>query len=66
MKVDIIEAGFPVASKSDYHAVEKISQTISTSIVSALVRANQKDIDIAKQALGKNENVENSYFFSDE
>lgn len=57
MKVDIIEAGFPVASKSDYHAVEKISQTISTSIVSALVRANQKDIDIAKQALGKNENV---------
>ena len=56
MKVDIIEAGFPVASKSDFQAVEEISRSIHTATIAALARANQKDIDIATQALGKREN----------
>ncbi len=49
--VDIIEAGFPVASKGDFDAVKLIAESIKNSQVSALARANDKDIDRAWEAI---------------
>ncbi|MCK5421676.1 MAG: 2-isopropylmalate synthase, partial [Deltaproteobacteria bacterium] len=43
--VDIIEAGFPIASKVDFEAVKLIAESIKDSRVSALARANNNDID---------------------
>ena len=51
MKVDIIEAGFPFASKGDYQAVKKISEISNYSIICGLARAHSKDIDSAGDAL---------------
>ncbi len=49
--VDIIEAGFPAASKGDFEAVKKISQVVENAKVAALCRANDEDIDIGWQAI---------------
>ncbi|MCX7970985.1 MAG: 2-isopropylmalate synthase [Negativicutes bacterium] len=51
LRVDVIEAGFPVASPGDFTAVAQIAAGIRGVGVAALARANQKDIDIAWQAL---------------
>ncbi len=51
MNVDIIEAGFPIASKGDFDAVEAISKKILNSKVAALARANINDIDRAWEAI---------------
>lgn len=51
MKVDIIEAGFPYASKGDFDAVSKISKQTRNSSVCGLARANFNDIDCAGKAL---------------
>ncbi len=51
MRVDVIEAGFPIASKGDFEAVERIAQTIQTATICGLARALKKDIDCAGQAL---------------
>jgi len=51
MKVDIIEAGFPFASKGDFQAVKKISEISKYSTVCGLARAQSKDIDAAGEAL---------------
>ncbi len=51
LKVDIIEAGFPFASKGDFQSVKKISEISDHSIVCGLARANLKDIDVAGEAL---------------
>ena len=51
MKVDIIEAGFPFASKGDYQSVKKVSEISDYSIVCGLARAHYKDIDVAGEAL---------------
>ena len=50
LNVDIIEAGFPAASKGDA-SVQKIAQTIKNSTVTGLARCTQKDMDIAWEAL---------------
>jgi 2-isopropylmalate synthase len=42
---NIIEAGFPAASKGDFEAVKKIGETVKNSSVTGLARANLKDID---------------------
>ena len=42
LNVDIIEAGFPVASKGDYESIELVSKEIKNSIVCALARAKKK------------------------
>ena len=44
MKVDIIEAGFPVASEGEFKAVSEISSKVEYSIVAGLARANRNDI----------------------
>ena len=53
MKVDVIEAGFPFASKGDFEAVEKISRIAKYSTICGLARAQDKDIEFAGKALLK-------------
>jgi len=45
MGVDIIEAGFPIASEGDFRAVSEISRLARTATICGLARANYKDID---------------------
>jgi 2-isopropylmalate synthase len=49
--VDTIEAGFPVASKGDFEAVQRISSEIRGAHIAALARCVRNDIDTAAQAL---------------
>jgi 2-isopropylmalate synthase len=49
--VDILEAGFPIASDGDYEAVDAISREFSWVQVAALARANTTDIERAAAAL---------------
>lgn len=49
--VDIIEAGFPVSSPGDFHAVSEISKLVKNAKVCGLTRANKNDIDVAAEAL---------------
>jgi 2-isopropylmalate synthase len=51
LRVDIIEAGFPAASKGDFQAVKQIAETIKTCSVTGLSRLVQSDIDTAWEAL---------------
>jgi 2-isopropylmalate synthase len=51
MGVDVIEAGFPIASNGDFEAVREIARQIKTSSVAGLARASKKDIDRAWEAL---------------
>ena len=49
--VDIIEAGFPAASKGDFAAVSEISKKIKNTSICALSRASKTDIKAAADAL---------------
>src|SRR5437764_6558926 len=49
--VDVIEAGFPIASDGDFEAVQAISAMIQRPIVAGLARACRPDIERAWQAL---------------
>ncbi len=49
--VDIIEAGFPVSSPGDFNSVELISKSIKNTVICALSRAVEKDIEVAAAAL---------------
>src|SRR5262249_27531493 len=51
MGVDVIEAGFPIASTGDFDAVREVAKRIKGSTVAALARAARKDIDRAAEAL---------------
>jgi len=51
LKVDVIEAGFPIASKGDFDAVQNISNNIKDSTICALARAMEKDIVAAGDAI---------------
>ena len=51
MGVDVIEAGFPIASNGDFEAVREIAKTVKTATVAGLSRASRKDIDRAWEAL---------------
>jgi 2-isopropylmalate synthase len=53
MGVDVIEAGFPVASQGDFEAVQAISAKLKETVVAGLGRANPADIDRAWQAIQK-------------
>jgi len=55
MRVDVIEAGFPIASPGDFEAVKAVAESIKDSTVCGLARALDKDIDRAGEAL-KNAN----------
>ena len=49
--VDIIEAGFPIASPGDFEAVKQIAQTVRGSTICGLARCSDKDIDAAWNAV---------------
>ena len=52
--VDIIEAGFPFASKGDFHAVQEIAKLVGTEsgpTICGLARATKADIDAAAEAV---------------
>jgi 2-isopropylmalate synthase len=49
--VDVIEAGFPISSPGDFSAVNEISKMVKNATVCGLTRANQKDIEVAAEAL---------------
>ncbi|RKZ97801.1 MAG: 2-isopropylmalate synthase [Gammaproteobacteria bacterium] len=51
MHVDIIEAGFPIASVGDFESVQAVANTVTESRVCGLARALDNDIDRAGEAL---------------
>ena len=51
LNVDVIEAGFPIASRGDLEAVRKVAQEIRTIPVAALARAKKEDVSAAIEAL---------------
>ncbi|MEO0653338.1 MAG: 2-isopropylmalate synthase, partial [Pseudomonadota bacterium] len=51
MGVDIIEAGFPIASDGDFEAVSEIAKRSQNSVICGLARANFKDIDRCWEAV---------------
>ncbi|MCE5974422.1 2-isopropylmalate synthase [Sinirhodobacter sp. WL0062] len=51
MGVDIIEAGFPIASEGDFEAVSDIAKNAKNSVICGLSRANYKDIDRCWEAV---------------
>ena len=55
MRVDVIEAGFAIASPGDFDAVKAVAEAVKDSTVCSLARALDKDIDRAGEAI-KNAN----------
>ena len=55
LNVDVIEAGFPISSKAQFEAVERISDSMEGPTIAALARSISKDIKKAYDAL-KNAN----------
>lgn len=53
--VNVIEAGFPIASPGDFKAVERIAKEVRQVTIAALARAQAKDIETAWQAIAKAE-----------
>ncbi len=53
MRVDVIEAGFAIASKGDFESVEEISKLIKDCAIASLSRATKRDIDAAWGAVQK-------------
>jgi 2-isopropylmalate synthase len=51
LNVDVIEAGFPIASRGDLEAVKKVAQEVRTVPIAALARAKKQDVDAAIEAL---------------
>ncbi len=51
MGVDIIEAGFPIASEGDFEAVSDIARRAKSAVICGLARANLKDIDRCWEAV---------------
>jgi 2-isopropylmalate synthase len=51
MRVDVIEAGFPIASNGDFEAVHEISKIVKDSTIAGLCRAHQMDIDRCAEAI---------------
>jgi 2-isopropylmalate synthase len=53
MGVDVIEAGFPIASPGDFQAVSKIAQALKKPSVCGLARCLKKDIESAARSIKK-------------
>ena len=56
LNVDIIEAGFPIASKGDFECVKNIADTVKGAQIAGLARCSKQDIDRAWEALKDGEN----------
>jgi len=53
--VDIIEAGFPIASNGDFEAVQAIAREVSGPVIAGLARVNPGDVDRAWEAVKDSE-----------
>lgn len=53
MGVDVIEAGFPIASQGDFDSVSRVAEVVENATVAGLCRARKGDIDAAAEALKK-------------
>ncbi len=53
LRVDIIEAGFPIASGGDFEAVAAIAEEVRAPVIAGLARCVATDIDRAAEALAK-------------
>src|SRR5438046_5309910 len=53
--VDIIEAGFPIASPADAEAVTHIAQEVKRPVIAALARCRPQDIDEAARGDDRSE-----------
>jgi 2-isopropylmalate synthase len=62
--VDVIEAGFPISSQSDFEAVSLIAREVRTPIICALARAHPDDIDWAWEAVKEAEHPRIHVFLS--
>ena len=62
--VDVIEAGFPIASPGDYEAVTEISKILKRSVPAGLARATKKDIDACHESLSHAKNFRIHTFIS--
>src|SRR5499427_5453866 len=51
MGVDVIEAGFPIASPGDFESVQAIARQVHGPVICGLARCNDADIDRAWEAL---------------
>ena len=51
LRVDVIEAGFAIASNGDFEAVREVSKLLTEPVICSLARAGQKDIERAAEAL---------------
>jgi 2-isopropylmalate synthase len=51
LKVDVIEAGFPVISEGDFASVQSIAKEIKGPVIAGLARCVPKDIDAAGEAI---------------
>src|SRR5213596_206795 len=51
LNVDVIEAGFPISSRGDLEAVQKVAKEVRTVPVAALARARREDVNAAIEAL---------------
>lgn len=51
LKVDVIEAGFPISSEGDFEAVRQIARTVKGPVIAGLARALKKDIDRCWEAV---------------
>src|SRR3954462_30317 len=55
LQVDIIEAGFPIASPGDFEAVQAIAREVHGPVICGLARANSQDVDAAWNAIKDSE-----------
>ncbi|MEK7868628.1 MAG: 2-isopropylmalate synthase [Candidatus Omnitrophota bacterium] len=49
--VDVIEAGFPIASKGDFNAVHKVASTVKGASICGLARSIKSDIEVCAEAV---------------
>src|SRR5919202_5568710 len=55
--VDIVEAGFPIASPDDAAAVRRIAMEVDGPVIAGLARFKPEDIDVAWESLRHGHNV---------
>lgn len=51
--VDVIEAGFPISSDGDFHAVQAVAHNVRRPVIAALARSRREDVERAWQALNQ-------------
>ena len=57
LNVDVIEAGFPASSPSDFQATRAVSKALKTAKIATLSRANRADVHAAVEAAGPENHV---------